>query len=90
MKSATLPSLRVEPELRDSAERVLEEGETLSAMIETAVREMIERRRARAEFIERGLASREESQRTLKYYTAAAVHEDLRRMLDRRRKRLKT
>ena len=29
MKSATLPSLRVEPELREAAESVLQEGETL-------------------------------------------------------------
>ena len=30
MKTATFPSLRVEPELREAAESVLEEGETLS------------------------------------------------------------
>ena len=44
MKNATLPSLRVEPELREAAESVLLAGETLSAFIETSVRETIERR----------------------------------------------
>ena len=39
MKTATLPSLRVEPELRDAAESVLQAGETLSSFVETAVRE---------------------------------------------------
>ena len=33
MKNATLPSLRVEPELREAAESVLLAGETLSAFI---------------------------------------------------------
>ena len=59
MKTATFPSLRVEPELREAAEAVLQEGETLSSLIETAVRETVERRRMRAEFIARGLASRD-------------------------------
>ena len=44
MKSATLPSLRVEPQPRDAAESLLLEGETLSSLIETSVRETIERR----------------------------------------------
>ncbi len=38
MKSATLPSLRVDPALREAAEAVLEEGETLSSFVEQAVR----------------------------------------------------
>lgn len=31
MKTATIPLLRIEPELRDVAEKVLPEGETLSS-----------------------------------------------------------
>lgn len=73
MKTSTFPSLRVEPELRDAAESVLEEGETLSSFIEGAVRETIERRRTRAEFIARGLASREEAKRTGVYIPADVV-----------------
>ena len=81
MKTATLPSLRVEPELRDAAEGVLQDGETLSGFIEASVRETIERRRARAEFIARGMASREEAQRTGVYFAADQVHAELARML---------
>ena len=81
MKTATLPSLRVEPELRDAAESVLQDGETLSGFIETSVRETIERRRTRAEFIARGMASREEAKRTGVYFAADQVHAELGQML---------
>lgn len=85
MKTATLPSLRVEPELRDAAESVLEAGETLSSFIEGAVRETVERRRTRAEFIARGLASREEAKRTGVYIPADAVLADLSGRLEKAR-----
>jgi len=88
MKTATLPSLRVEPELRQAAEAVLQEGETLSGLIETAVRETVERRRTRAEFIARGLASRDEALRTGVYFSADSVHAELRTMLATARKRV--
>lgn len=88
MKTATLPSLRVDPELREAAESVLQEGETLSGLIETAVREAIERRRTRSEFIARGLASREEARRSGVYFTAAAVQTDLDKKLAKARKRV--
>ncbi len=81
MKTATLPSLRVEPELRDAAESVLQDGETLSGFIEASVRETIERRRTRAEFIARGMASREEAKRTGVYFAADQVHAELGQML---------
>lgn len=81
MKTATLPSLRVEPELREAAESVLQEGETLSGLIEASIRETIERRRTRAEFIARGLASRDEAKRTGVYFDADDVHAELGRML---------
>ena len=81
MKSATLPSLRVEPQLRDAAESVLLEGETLSSLIETSVRETIERRRARSEFIARGLMSRDDAKRTGVYHPADRVHAELKRLL---------
>ena len=55
MKTATLPSLRVDPQPREAAESVLQEGEMLSGLIEASVRETLERRRTRAEFIARGL-----------------------------------
>lgn len=81
MKTANLPSLRVEPELREAAESVLAEGESLSAFIETSVRETIERRRSRSEFIARGLASRDEARLTGAYIDAGVVHAELADML---------
>lgn len=81
MKTATLPSLRVDPILRDAAQSVLEEGESLSGFIETSVRETIERRRARAEFVARGLAARDESQASGRYFAAGEVQAELGRML---------
>jgi predicted transcriptional regulator len=69
MKTATLPPLRVEPELREAAEAALGEGESLSALMEHALRAEVNRRRSQAEFIARGLAAREEAKRTGVYYT---------------------
>ena len=89
MKTATFPSLRVEPELRDAAERVLQDGETLSGFIETSVREAIERRRTRAEFISRGLASREQAQATGVYFAADEVHASLGQMLAKARVKMR-
>jgi hypothetical protein len=74
MKTATLPSLRVDPQLRDAAQSVLQEGETLSGFIEASVRETIERRRTRAEFVARGLASRDQARATGVGFAARAVH----------------
>jgi hypothetical protein len=72
--------------LREAAESVLRDGETLTSLIETAVRETIRRRRVQEEFIARGLRSREESERTGIYYSAESVHAELQRRLDARRK----
>lgn len=84
MKTANFPSLRVDPRLRDAAQSVLQEGETLSGFIETSVRESIERRRARAEFIARGLASREQAQSSGVYIAADEVRSELDKMLSQR------
>lgn len=69
MKTATLPSLRVDPELRQSAEAALRDGESLSSLMEQSLRDEVNRRRTQAEFIARGLDSRDESQRTGVYYS---------------------
>jgi hypothetical protein len=86
MKTATFPSLRVEPELREAAESVLRDGETLTSMIETSVRETIQRRRVEEEFIARGLRARDEAKRTGVHHSAASVHSELQQRLDARRK----
>lgn len=81
MKSATLPSLRVAPELRQAAESVLHEGESLSSFMEQSLRDGVNRRQVQAEFIARGLAAREEAKRTGVYYTVDEVMGSLRNIL---------
>lgn len=85
MKTATLPSLRVDPELRAAAESVLEEGESLSAFVESSVKAQIHFRKTQAEFIARGLASLAESERTGIYFTSEEVLSELKGMLDAKR-----
>jgi len=87
MKTATIPAVRVEPQLREEVESLLGEGETVSEFVEAAVRASVQRRRAQAEFIERGLHSRQSAQRTGEYVAAEAVVGTLQRKLDAARKR---
>jgi predicted transcriptional regulator len=83
MKTAAFPPLRVEPELREAAESVLNEGETLSGFVEQSIRANIERRRTQAEFIARGLAAREEARRDGSYVDADVVLARLQSKLER-------
>ncbi|ERJ39255.1 hypothetical protein L810_6252 [Burkholderia sp. AU4i] len=76
-----MPALRVDPQLREAAESVLEENETLSAFMESALRDGIARRRLQREFVTRGLASRDEARRTGEYVDAADVQAELEGML---------
>jgi predicted transcriptional regulator len=89
MKSATIPSLRVEAELREAAESVLREGETLSGFVEQSLRDSIQRRRIQQAFIEKGLASKEQAQRSGVYIGAAEVLEELDSMLKSARRKRK-
>ncbi len=73
MKTATFPSLRVDPTLRQAAEDVLQEGESLSAFVEHAVRAQIAQRQSQEAFIARGLASRDSAKASGRYVTAAAA-----------------
>ena len=81
MKSATIPSLRVEAEVREAAESVLREGETLSSFVEQSVKANILRRQVQKAFIEKGLASKEEARRSGEYIGAETVLEELGSML---------
>jgi predicted transcriptional regulator len=83
MKTATIPSLRVEPELRAAAEDVLEEGETLSSFVEQSIRDGVQRRRAQREFIARGLKSRNAALRNQDYVPAGRVLGRLEGMLQK-------
>lgn len=69
MKTATFPSLRVEPELREAAESMLREGETLSAFVEASVREQVRKRQLQEEFVRRGLIALEQSSKSGDYLT---------------------
>jgi predicted transcriptional regulator len=87
MKSSTIPSVRVEPELRDQLERVLQEGESLSAFVEASVRDTVQRRLAQAEFVARGLVSIESAKRSGRYVSATAVLTKLQARLEKARAR---
>jgi predicted transcriptional regulator len=90
MKTTTIPSIRVEPDFRAEVEAVLAEGETLSQFVEASVRASVERRRMQAEFIARGLRSRDEARRTGDYVDADVVLGNLQCKLDAARTRLGT
>jgi predicted transcriptional regulator len=73
MKTATMPPLRVQPELRQAAEEMLRPGETLSGFVEDALRRNVELRRAQQAFIERGLTSRAAARQDNDYIPASKV-----------------
>lgn len=81
MKTTTIQPLRVSPELRAEAESVLDQGETLSGFVVDAITRNIEYRKARQEFIGRGLASAATAKKTGKYVSAGRVIAKLSRKL---------
>jgi hypothetical protein len=88
MKSAVIPQVRVEPQLREELEAVLREGETLSGFVEDSVRKAVEFRRVQSRFEQR-------AEQAWRRYTASgqatpaeAVVAKLQAKLDLRRKRL--
>ena len=87
MKTTTIPPLRVAPELRKEAEALLEEGETLSGFLLDAVTRSIAYRKARQEFIGRGLASAAKARKSGKYISADRVLDKLERRLAKAKKR---
>lgn len=77
VKTATLPALRVSPELRESAERALRPNETLSKFMESSLQSFIEQRQAEDEFIARGLRAGEQAQREQSHVSVDAVMAEL-------------
>ena len=63
MKTATLPPIRVAPDFRVELEGVLKQGESLSQFVENAVRSSVAKRKNQAEFIRRGMAAIDATQR---------------------------
>ena len=82
MKSATIPPLRVTPDLRNEAESVLREGESLSSFVEDSLRRQIEHRKLQNEFIARGLAAGESAKSSGHYASKEQVMDSLRGILD--------
>jgi len=64
MKSAVIPQIRVEPELRAELESVLKPGETLTDFVEATVRNAIAFRRVQTAFHARAQAASDEYHRT--------------------------
>lgn len=83
MKSATLPSLRVDPQLRHDAEAVLEDGESLSQLIESAIRDRVALRKHQADFLARGLAARDKARRTGRYVSSETMLDQLQARLQK-------
>lgn len=88
MKTAALPSVRVETEFLDALQSVLTDGETLASFVEASVRSSVKRRYMQAEFIAGGLRSRDEARRTGDCVSADAVADGLQRKLDAARARV--
>lgn len=77
MKTATMPALRVQPELRQAAEEILRPGETLSAFVEDSLRRNVAFRRTQQEFIARGLTARDEAKKIGVYFSSEEVLSEL-------------
>jgi hypothetical protein len=73
MKTATMPALRVDPQLREAVESVLNDAETRSS----AVKVNVTRRQHQQAFIARGLASSALAKQNQVYYSAEAVLAEL-------------
>ena len=89
MKTAILPQVRVEPQLRADLEQVLREGETLSDFLEATVRQAVEFRRMQTELDARADAAWLRFQQTGIGVPAGEVVAALRERLDAKRNKLK-
>jgi len=87
-KTAVIPQVRVEPELRAQLDAVLGEDESLSDFVADAVRRAVERRRVEAEFQARGERAWQAWLRDGVARPADEVIDGLQRRLDARRRQL--
>ncbi|HMO46220.1 MAG TPA: YlcI/YnfO family protein [Rubrivivax sp.] len=88
MKSAVIPQIRVEPELRAELESVLRQGETLTDFVETSVRNAIAFRRVQTAFHVRARAASEAYRQTGVSVPVEPVLQRLQSKLDAKRKKL--
>jgi len=88
MKTASIPSIRVEPELRRQLDDVLREKETITDFVEDAVRRAVEFRRVQVEFYARGEAGWQEHLRTGRGRSVDEVFDDIRAKAEAKRQKL--
>ena len=88
MKTATLPAIRVEPELREKIESLLGPGESLSGFMESTLRSAVECRAVQSEFSARGKRSQEHFDGTGISYSTDEVVERLNAKTQQRRRQL--
>jgi predicted transcriptional regulator len=82
MKTSTLPSIESNPSCA-AAETVLMPGETLSSLMEEALRQSIAQRQTQQAFLERGLESAAQAKLTNHYLSAEEVLQTLEQRLRR-------
>ena len=88
MKSATLPAVRIAPELKHELQAVLGDTETLSAFVEKAVRDAVNFRRTQMEFLARGEQAWQQYQQHGQSRPADAAFDDIQQRIDARRNAL--
>ena len=88
MKSAVIPQVRVEPELRAELEAVLRQGETLTDFVEASVRNAIAFRRVQTAFHARAQAASDAYHQTGVSVPVEVVLQKLQSKLDAKRKKL--
>ena len=87
MKSSNFPSVRVDPSLRDAAEKVLDSEESLSSFVEHSIRYQVQRRNLQRAFIARGLASADQARQSGEYYSADEVLAEIDQVIGAQRHR---
>lgn len=88
MRDAILPQVRVPAALREAAEAALAPGESLSELVEHAVRRAVELRRLDREFEARAAAALRAHADGATTFATDALLDDLRRMTAARREQL--
>jgi hypothetical protein len=88
MKTAVIPRIRVEPELRAELESVLHKGETLTDFVEATVRNAIAFRRVQTAFHARAQAASDAYHQTGDTVPVETVLARLQTKLDAKRKKL--
>lgn len=88
MKTAVIPQIRVDPDLRADLESVLYQGETLTDFVEASVRNAIAFRRVQTAFHERAQQASRDYHQTGVSVPVEATLDKLQRKLTAKRKQL--